>query len=435
MAWGRVIGGMVGGALAGPPGTLAGHLIGGVAGHLIDEQAKSRLGEAAAGVVVVALENTVGEETGDRLREAGRRIVAHSRPEERAAIQTALQAAVRDAMLAAIEDVRTAQDRPWRGGTTTATRVEELLRGLAVAVRDGRVPAAPDGATGTTEAVARALASESHDTHGMVLYDTMGVRVRLEGLDGDTLRQVREACPTFDTYLRRALDERLEVRFGEQVQRQPGALDAVNKLILEGVRETLADLKIGQEETKQALDHLLAQATTGEALRTLSTEVTGRLQGLSTQLIQLQRNQGEGFGAVLERLDRQETRHVEQATLLREVHGSTGRIENMIRDWRGETGGEAARTKSDLAAVESSGSEKKPASASAGRPEPALEAVRKRLSAADRLRLDGLVKDYEAVSAALSNTVDPLTQTRLERQREDVQRQIADLARVVDDGR
>ena len=63
------------------------------------------------------------------------------------------------------------------------------------------------------------------------------------------------------------------------------------------------------------------------------------------------------------------------------------------------------------------------------RPREVPPAVRERLGAADQRRVEALARDYEAVAQALSNAVDPLMRSRLERQLEDLQGQIDALAR------
>jgi hypothetical protein len=100
MRWSSSVGSIIGVLLAGPAGALTGHLVGGLTGELIKQHL-----DAIPPVPTNAIELTIGEEAGKRLKELGREVLEGTDAETRREVSGTLQAAFRDALIEAVYDV------------------------------------------------------------------------------------------------------------------------------------------------------------------------------------------------------------------------------------------------------------------------------------------------------------------------------------------
>jgi hypothetical protein len=245
MQWGSGIGSVIGALLAGPPGAFTGHFVGGLAGKMVEQQF-----DKLSPLVVGAVELTVGEAAGERLREIGKRLIERQSPEALESVGDALQMAFRDAFIAAIHDVGGPRCFPgaqsgyayldtapgqylMRSQRVLADQIPELPKAIATAAQAGNLT--PNAAPGAVEAadVYLHLRDETAASLTAAFYLQI-VTPYLQRAGGALFAELHSLGHDFEGYLRRVLLDRLLVHLGELVRSRAAAWRAFNELILAG---------------------------------------------------------------------------------------------------------------------------------------------------------------------------------------------------------
>jgi len=324
MSWSSGIGSLAGSVIAGPAGAFVGHLVGGLAGKMVEQRF-----DTLSQPVIEAIDLTVGEGAGERLRKIGRRLQQH---ETNALHQAgdALQIAFRDAFINAIHDVGGAQCFPvvwremrrddeapfayaatpeghhlWQMDNPLAEQICAFLSEMVRAVQAGQMLADAGGDDGQEHAY-RYLHADTEQVLAMAFFDeVVAPYVRQSHAAQALLADLHHEQISFEAFLRHTLPSRTLWHLGHLVKERDAAWRTFNELVLMDMSTILDQVLARQavlqqdqrgvlQRLKQTLDQLVIMVPTSG----WSSDVADLIAAFGM----LEKTHEERFDAVLDRL-------------------------------------------------------------------------------------------------------------------------------------
>jgi hypothetical protein len=335
MGWSSGIGGGIGWILAGPPGAFTGHLVGGLAGKLIEQQI-----DGLSPLVTTALDLTVGEAAAERIQGLGQSIVQRRDKGTQEAIGNALHAAFRDACIEALRDIGDPHCFPGERSTGEPDEYAHIETSI-VSRRWGPHPELADQVCGLLKAMVRNLqdgdnvpaaaassdlwwSAEASKALATALYDQV-VTPNLQPYES-LLQELRAEHVYLGNDLQRMLFARLPVHLGRLVKSRTDAWRGFNEMVLEGLRARLTELMSKQEALQQGqqdimarLEQVLGHLDSAMIIPTWSDGIATMLTEFETTLARLDENQQQRFDDVLTQLVFQ-SRSLDAIAAIDELH-------------------------------------------------------------------------------------------------------------------